>query len=75
MWSSLGALWLWPCTRLGLFHTPETKESYWSCISFTFQFEDEQTAEDFKVRSFIAMVTGCQKIGVPYSDTGKTDSI
>ena len=36
-----------------------------------FQYEDEEAAEDFKVKSFISMVQGLQCIGVPYSPTGQ----
>lgn len=46
--------------------------SHWNnlclhCLTPT-KFEDEEMPEDFKIRSFIAMVTDCHKIGVPYND-------
>ncbi|XP_052099791.1 dynein axonemal assembly factor 9-like isoform X13 [Mytilus californianus] len=38
------------------------------------EYEDEEAAEEFKIHSFVAMVTNCRKIGIPYSTTGSLHS-
>jgi len=37
---------------------------------FNFQYEDEEFAEEFKIKSFISMVEGSRMIGVPYCSSG-----
>ncbi|KAM9707381.1 dynein axonemal assembly factor 9 [Menidia menidia] len=34
------------------------------------EYEDEEAAEEFKISSFVSMVQGCHRIGVPYSSQG-----
>ena len=42
---------------------------YMHNVSFQYE-DDEEKAEEFKIRSLIAMVHGCDTVGVPYSSTG-----
>ena len=35
------------------------------------QYKDEEKAEEFKIRSLVAMVEGCHSVGIPYSTAGK----
>ena len=37
---------------------------------FIFQYEDEERAEEFKISTFVSLVKDCQKIGIPYSNSG-----
>ena len=38
---------------------------------YILQSEDEEVAEDFKIYSFIQMTSDCDRIGIPYSSTGR----
>lgn len=33
------------------------------------QYEDEEFAEEFKIRSFVNMVSDCPTVAIPYSST------
>ncbi|KAK3095428.1 hypothetical protein FSP39_014571 [Pinctada imbricata] len=48
--------------------------SHWRNVRFHCmtddEYEDEEAAENFKVTSFVAMVEGLQKIGIPYCHSG-----
>ena len=36
-------------------------------MMFNFQYEDdEEKAEEFKIISFVSMVNGCVRLGIPY---------
>ncbi|XP_064420873.1 uncharacterized protein C20orf194 homolog isoform X2 [Latimeria chalumnae] len=35
------------------------------------EYEDEEAAEEFKITSFVEMVQGCNRIGIPYSSQGQ----
>ncbi|XP_071171400.1 dynein axonemal assembly factor 9-like [Mytilus edulis] len=52
--------------------------SHWRNIRFhcmtDSEYEDEEAAEEFKIHSFVAMVTNCRKIGIPYSTSGSVHS-
>ena len=36
-----------------------------------FQYQDEEAAEEFKIKSLITMMDGCSTIGIPYYRIGK----
>ncbi|CAL1528733.1 unnamed protein product [Lymnaea stagnalis] len=54
--------------------------SHWPCLEFhclsedEYNGEDDDTSEEFKIRSLIAMVRGCKVIGVPYRGRGHEES-
>uniref|UniRef100_H3B273 Dynein axonemal assembly factor 9 n=1 Tax=Latimeria chalumnae TaxID=7897 RepID=H3B273_LATCH len=39
------------------------------------EYEDEEAAEEFKITSFVEMVQGCNRIGIPYSSQGEAVKI
>ncbi|XP_041368556.1 uncharacterized protein C20orf194-like [Gigantopelta aegis] len=49
--------------------------SHWHNITFHCltedQYKDEEVGENFKIQSLITMVSGCKKIGIPYSSTAR----
>ncbi|KAL4231528.1 hypothetical protein ACF0H5_009109 [Mactra antiquata] len=42
---------------------------FFHCLTDT-EYEDEEVAEDFKISTFVSIIKDCNKIGIPYSNSG-----
>lgn len=42
---------------------------------FLYQYEDDEAAEEFKIQSFVAMMLGVKKVGIPHNILGRPLSL